>query len=65
MLRACIICKDEYYGDSWGVTFTNTSHDFEDPTFPDKIVVCFYCHAGCKDRQWKPEWMTEEKESTK
>lgn len=60
ILRACITCKDEYYGNSWGVTFTSPYKDI--PEFADltnEFVMCFYCYYGAKDRQYKPEWESE------
>jgi hypothetical protein len=57
MLRACITCKDEYYGDSWGVTFKSGLE--KDPQFADltnEFVMCFYCYYGAKERQYQPEW---------
>jgi hypothetical protein len=63
MIRACITCKDEYTGDSWGVN----PKGLEYPTLKEVIVdgkksyigyelVCYYCYFGEKERQWKPEW---------
>jgi hypothetical protein len=48
MLRACVTCKDEYYGNSWGVELLNENKK--------EIVICFYCYYGAKERQYKPEW---------
>lgn len=63
MLRACITCKDEYYGDSWGVNPLGIEH----PTIKELIVdtekvyvgedlVCYYCYYGQTERKWTPEW---------
>lgn len=48
-LRECLICKDEYYGNSWGV-------ELLDKITKEEVVICFYCYYGQKERQWKPEW---------
>jgi len=48
-LRACHICKDEYYGNSWGV-------ELLDKVMKEEIVICFYCYYGQKERQFKEEW---------
>jgi hypothetical protein len=64
MLRACITCKDEYYGDSWGVNPLGEGH----PTLKVEIIgdekiyigyelVCFYCYYGMQERKWTPEWV--------
>jgi len=50
-LRACVTCKDEYYGDSWGVNAKGE----ELPTLGQDLV-CFYCYYGMKDSQFKEEW---------
>jgi len=66
MLRACIECKDEYYGDSWGVNPLGMEH----PTLEVEIIngekvykgfelVCYPCFFGEQDRKWKPEWNKE------
>jgi hypothetical protein len=48
-LRGCLICKDEYYGNSWGV-------ELLDKITKEEVVICFYCYYEQKERQWKPEW---------
>ena len=64
MLRACITCKDEYYGDSWGVNPLGEEH----PTLKIEVIgdekiyigyelVCFYCYYGQQERKWTPEWV--------
>jgi hypothetical protein len=64
MLRACITCKDQYYGDSWG----NNPLGLEFPTIREEIIdgkkvligydlECYYCYYGLEDRKWKPEWV--------
>ena len=59
MLRACIKCNDEYYGDSWGVTFLpKTKEITSKETLWSEIVMCFYCYYDQKERQYKPEWET-------
>jgi hypothetical protein len=49
-LRACHMCRDEYYGNSWGIELLDENKK--------EIVICFYCYYGQKERQYKPEWET-------
>ena len=64
MLRACIECKDKYYGDSWGVNPLGEGH----PTVREIIIgtekvyvgydlVCYYCYYGMTERKWTEEWV--------
>jgi hypothetical protein len=58
LLRACVTCGDEYYGDSWG---TNLDENGNFSRVITDRCICFYCESGTKDRQWKPEWIEKEK----
>jgi hypothetical protein len=62
MVKACITCKEEYYGNSWGVTFSSPMKGDPDwDEFTNELVVCYYCYYGVKELEYQPKWESKEK----